>query len=154
MARAPWIVGIVATLSGCAAAPPPPRPARPPVVIGPSKARPVEPEVAELLRLLVATAKNLTRDDWGRMHAMQTIIDGGPLFLVGYGYPTGCMRSSDFAMILFVEYNIIVSDSTGCMVSGGQVAEYEGYNAIMKAEIEGRYGPVLAEAARRAGCKL
>jgi hypothetical protein len=119
--------------------------------IGPSRARALEPEVAEAMRAELAGLPSATTEvEVGRRDAMATILDGR-LMLEGFGSPSLC--DEGLAEILLKEYAIVLARVAGCEVEAAIVDHARGFNEVMEREIARRHGPdALAEAARRAGC--
>ena len=74
-------------------------------------------------------------------------IKAGRLGLITYGIAS----SVDGVGIRFLEknYPITRKKSYGCMLGGKEIAEIDGYNEIMRSEIERRYGKDFFEKARQ-----
>lgn len=74
-------------------------------------------------------------------------IAAGKLILRAYGL----MGPSAYPKILQEKYGIRLERVAGCVVDANMVAKTGAYNAVMKAEIEKRFGRGVLEAASAAG---
>ncbi len=129
----------------------PPRPTRPAIAVGPSRARPLTDEAAAAYRAqLAAMPAPTTPEEVGRIDAIHTIL-AGRIMLATLGYPAPCAR--DYERVLAAEYDVVVTRVAGCVVEPGVAEEAAGFNEVMEAELERRYGgDVLRTISGRVGC--
>jgi len=98
---------------------------------------------------VTAAGEMVIREDnwsgWGRAEARRDIANG-KLRLRGYGYPDS--STPEFFTQAKEKFGVEFHAVAGCVVRPGLVERVAGYNEVMQAEIDRRFGPMALEKLR------
>lgn len=149
---------VALSLIACAAHEPAPRPrapdtppARPPEPpMGPEPAPLLAPEPVVVAEVETRGAATLPPYERGKQDALAA-IERDELEIETFGHPARCR--SAYAQILADTYKVRLREVAGCIVDSTILEHARGYNEVMQAEIERRYGAdTFKKAAAAAGC--
>jgi len=118
--------------------------------MGPELAPPLAPEPVVAAEVETSEAAALPPYEQGKQDALAA-IERDELAIETFGYPARCRHA--YARVLADTYKVRLREVAGCVVDSTILEHARGYNEVMQAEIERRYGADAFErAAAAAGC--